>query len=114
MNNNTIKYNTVSFDLPENWRMQRLKNLCTEKNTYGVNIPNSKYEESGVRFLRTTDIDENGNIGEGGIFIAKKNVPEGYFLNKGDVLFSRSGTIGRCYFHKNEEEYTYARFSCKV
>ncbi|ADY52440.1 restriction modification system DNA specificity domain protein [Pseudopedobacter saltans DSM 12145] len=113
MNNNTIKYNTVSFDLPENWRMQRLKNLCTEKNTYGVNIPNSKYEESGVRFLRTTDIDENGNIGEGGIFIAKKNVPEGYFLNKGDVLFSRSGTIGRCYFHKNEEEYTYAGFLVK-
>lgn len=113
MNNNTVKYNTISFDLPENWGMQRLKNLCSEKNTYGVNIPNSKYEESGVRFLRTTDIDENGNIGDGGIFIAKKNVPDGYFLNKGDVLFSRSGTIGRCYFHNNDDEYTYAGFLVK-
>lgn len=99
--------------LPIKWNKVRLKNLCIQKPIYGINIPNSKYTDYGVRFLRTTDIDEDGNIDNDGIFIDKRNVPSEYILKKGDLLFSRSGTIGRCYLHSEEIEYTYAGFLVK-
>lgn len=99
--------------IPANWNLVRLKNICDSKLQYGINIPASKYSDDGVRFLRTTDINEDGEVMSDGIFIPKKEVHENYILQKGDLLFSRSGTVGRCYLHDSEEEYCYAGFLVK-
>ena len=96
--------------IPENWEQTRLKNICDDRLQYGINVPSSKYSETGIRFLRTTDIDEDGNIIEDGIYIPKEEVTHNYLLQQGDLLFSRSGTVGRCYLHNTENEYSYAGF----
>jgi type I restriction enzyme S subunit len=96
--------------IPENWEQTRLKNICDERLQYGINVPSGKYSETGIRFLRTTDIDEDGNIIEDGIYIPKEEVTQNYLLQQDDLLFSRSGTVGRCYIHNTEYEYSYAGF----
>lgn len=59
------------------------------------------YEQTGVRFLRTTDIREDGNLEDGGVFVPSKLVAN-YLLAEGDFLISRSGTIGRGYVYRKE------------
>ncbi len=88
----------------------RLKYLTKEPLQYGINIDATNYKGSGIRFLRTTDLNDEGEIVGEGIYLDKENVPENYLLKKGDILFSRSGTIGRAYFHQTDEPMTYAGF----
>ncbi len=80
--------------VPGHWDVRVLKRLCLRSALYGANIPASDYVASGVRFLRTTDITDEGVLRRGGVFVSGKDA-EGYMLADGDLLVSRSGTIGR-------------------
>lgn len=73
-----------------------LKYLCSEPVAYGANEPATSYTSQGVRFLRTTDITDDGNLTprENGVFLPLEPVRQ-YLLKTGDLLLSRSGTIGR-------------------
>ena len=88
----------------------KLKYLTKESLQYGINIEAKHYKNKGVRLLRTTDINDDGEIVGKGIYLNKENIPENYLLKKGDIIFSRSGTIGRAYFHQTDEQMTYAAF----
>jgi len=109
-----IKYKATGIhwtpEIPENWEQMRLKNICDDRLQYGINVPSSKYSDDGIRFLRTTDIDEDGNIIDEGIYIPKDEVEQSYLLQQGDLLFSRSGTVGRCYIHNTDNVYSFAGF----
>lgn len=76
--------------------MTRLKYLCREPAAYGVGIPADDYTADGVRLIRTSDIGDDGGLipAEEGIFIQPEQA-YGYELEDGDLLFSRSGTLGR-------------------
>ena len=80
--------------VPGHWETRVLKRLCSRSALYGANIPASDYVSSGVRFLRTTDITDEGKLRSGGVFVDQK-AAHGYMLSDGDILVSRSGTIGR-------------------
>jgi type I restriction enzyme S subunit len=74
-----------------------LKHLCTAPPKYGLNVSPDRYRaEGGVRLLRTGDVNSSGvlDVG-GGVFLDPSDVPPEYHLRTGDLLFSRSGTIGR-------------------
>ena len=88
-------------ELPEHWAVQRLKHLCTQSALYGANIAANHYTQTGVRFLRTTDITDEGFLKQGGVFLPKDLVHD-YLLSDGDVLISRSGTVGRSFLYKSE------------
>ncbi len=88
----------------------RLKYLTKEPLKYGLNIEARFYKNEGIRFLRTTDLNDEGEIIGKGIYLDKEMVPDEYLLKKGDILFSRSGSIGRAYFHQIDEPITYAGF----
>lgn len=63
---------------------------------YGLNVPAEQYVDSGTRFLRTTDIGTNGTFNAaGGVYLHPDDVPSDYVLRDGDLLLSRSGTLGR-------------------
>ncbi len=79
--------------------MSRLKDLCRQPAQYGLNITPDSYQEAGVRLLRTSDIREQGQLNQEGVYLAERDVPTEYRLQAGDVLFSRSGTIGRCFLY---------------
>jgi type I restriction enzyme S subunit len=95
-------------EIPESWIVSKLKYDTTKPVQYGLNISGDNYKEEGIRFIRITDISENGElIEENGKYLEKINVPDEFLLNKFDVLFCRSGhTVGKSYLHLLDGEYT--------
>ena len=101
-------------DVPEHWEVRRLKNICTNPPLYGANIPASLYQESGVRFIRTNDITDMGELKKKGVYVDEKSVYS-YILKNNDFLISRSGTVGRTFLfndHKHEKS-AYAGYLVK-
>ena len=85
-------------DIPSHWSVTALKRLCTHSALYGANVAEAEYRRSGVRFLRTTDITEDGELSPGGVYVEEWKVPE-HRLDDGDLLLSRSGTVGRSFLY---------------
>ncbi len=88
-------------DVPAHWEVRRLKSICVRSALYGANVAASSYAVTGVRFLRTTDISEEGLLKDQGVFLPKSEVRD-YLLSDGDLLISRSGTIGRSFLYNSE------------
>ena len=86
-------------EVPEHWQVRRLKTLCSRSALYGANVAATSYTTAGVRFLRTTDITEDGQLNGHGVFLPQESV-DNYLLADGDVLISRSGTIGRSFLYE--------------
>ena len=77
-----------------------MKDILVKQPQYGAN------EEAidgncqiDTRYIRITDIDEIGNLKQSGWKTAV-NIEEQYSLSYNDVLFARSGSVGKCYIHK--------------
>ena len=86
-------------EVPKHWQVRRLKTLCSRSALYGANVAATSYATGGVRFLRTTDITEDGQLNGRGVFLPQESV-DNYLLADGDVLISRSGTIGRSFLYE--------------
>lgn len=84
------------------WRA--LKRFCEEPAQYGLNVASSDYVESGMRFIRTTDIASDGGLTpeDSAVFVDAALVGSEHELVEGDVLFSRSGTLGRCLRYRDK------------
>lgn len=82
-------------EIPEHWNITRVKYICSESAIYGLNETANNYEDEGVRLIRTTDINEYGNLDDkiNGVFISEEKA-KGYILKTGDILVSRSGSLG--------------------
>lgn len=66
--------------------------------------------DGSVRYVRITDIDDDGKLKKTGA-VSPSTVEPRYFLRKGDLLFARSGSVGRCYLHQLEEgKYQFAGY----
>ena len=92
-------------ETPTHWSTTKLKYESLRPVQYGLNIESDKYVDDGIRFIRITDINENGSISDGGVFLSADDVPDDYFLDRGDLLFTRSGaTVGKsCLFNQSEK-----------
>ena len=88
-------------DVPAHWEVGRLKQACSRSALYGANVAAVHYQREGVRFLRTTDITESGQLLSGGVFLPRELVNE-YLLEDGDILLSRSGTVGRSFLYSSK------------
>ena len=85
------------------WRA--LKRFCDGPPEYGLNVPASEYMSGGLRFLRTTDIGKDGTLATANeaVYVDPAQVvDERHRLRSGDLLFSRSGTLGRCLRYARE------------
>ena len=89
-------------EVPEHWGVRSLKSLCSQSALYGANLPADSYTTSGTRFLRTTDITEDGTLKRDGVFVPRALVNE-YILENKDLLLSRSGSIGRSFLYDREK-----------
>lgn len=83
-------------EIPQHWNLSKLKYLCSLNADYGANIKAEDYSDLGARFLRTTDIDDEGLLTDEGVRVPESLVREKVLLD-GDILLSRSGTIGRSF-----------------
>lgn len=75
-----------------------LGSLCSEP-MYGANTPaRDGNKESDYRYIRVTDIDDDGNLKEE--WKTAEEVEEKYILQPGDMLFARSGaTAGKTFLY---------------
>ena len=101
-------------EVPEEWEVKRLKYVCNEYAEYGLNIEAENYQSEGIRFIRTTDLDDYGNLKNEGVYI-NPVLAKDYILKDGDLLISRSGTIGRSFLYEssNNGKATYAGYLVK-
>jgi len=83
-------------DVPVGWEVVPFKHRCSRYALYGANMSSEEYVSDGVRFLRTTDISENGELEPDGVYVSPEVARE-YLLKDKDILISRSGTIGRAF-----------------
>lgn len=82
--------------------MVKLKHLLLEKPQYGANEAGIIRENNiQPRYIRITDIDENGLISANELGVTIANAEKKYVLNDNDILIARSGaTVGKAYIHR--------------
>ncbi|MFB9236299.1 restriction endonuclease subunit S [Plantactinospora siamensis] len=78
------------------WAQTRLKDLCVDAGQYGLNISADSYVETGTRLIRTSDIEQDGSLRSAGVYVNLPLEPR-HTLQYGDLLLSRSGTLGRSF-----------------
>ena len=81
----------------------KMGSLLSESPEYGAGEAGiERVDEATPRYIRITDIDENGELLPG-FGMTAANVEPQYFLRDGDLLFARSGnTVGKSYLHESE------------
>ena len=88
---------------------KKLGNICTSKAQYGSGAKKADFDGK-VRYIRITDIEDNGNL-KNDEFVSPSLTEEECFLEKDDLLFARSGSVGRTYLHsKNDLKYQFAGY----
>ena len=78
-----------------------LGKLLSKKPQYGANerAVNGN-SETDIRYIRITDIDDYGNLLDD--WKTAETIDSKYLLEENDVLFARSGSVGRAFVYKSE------------
>lgn len=87
-------------DVPAHWDIKRLKFMLSEKLKYGANESAESDDPEQPRYIRITDIDEQGNLKDDTFKSLEFEKAKDYLLNVNDILLARSGTVGKSYLYK--------------
>ena len=85
-------------DIKSNYKVVKLKDVLKEKPLYGSGASKTDFDKN-VRYIRITDINKYGYLKSEKV-VSPSKIEKEYFLKFGDILFARSGSVGRCYLHK--------------
>jgi type I restriction enzyme S subunit len=101
----------LSVHTPSAWRSVRLADCTIGKPAYGANTAAIEYDPSLPRYLRITDISDDGRL----LDLDKKSLDwataDGNLLQLGDIVFARSGaTVGKTYLHESPEQLAFAGY----
>jgi type I restriction enzyme, S subunit len=84
------------------WSSVPLISLCLNKGEYGSGAAALNYDSSLPRYVRITDITDDGRLSATSHASITERDAEGYILREGDFLFARSGaTVGKTYLYKS-------------
>lgn len=90
-------------DIPEDWKLTRLKFLLKSNLLYGANESGIPYSPSLPRYIRITDIIENNKLTSENKLSLPKEKAENYLLKEGDILFARSGaSVGKTFLVESQ------------
>lgn len=85
--------------MKEGWKMVKLGEVCKKFGEYGMSVPSKSFD--GIRYIRITDITENGNLNDDYVSANIECVDTNYILQEGDVLFARTGaTVGKTFVYR--------------
>ncbi|WP_210521331.1 restriction endonuclease subunit S [Hymenobacter terricola] len=88
-------------EVPAHWEVVRLKYLAQGPLDYGANEAADEDNPDFPRFIRITDIDEDGNLRSDTFASLAPELAEPYLLSDGDVLLARSGaTVGKTFIYR--------------
>ncbi len=82
-------------DVPEHWEVKRLKHILSQPLQYGANESADLDDPDLPRYVRFTDVHEDGSLRNDTFRSLPVEVAKPFFLEDGDLLFARSGAIGR-------------------
>ena len=102
-------------DVPKEWKVAPFKRFLSEAMKYGANASAEEENDLFPRYIRITDIDENGRLKDDDIKSLNNNDSKDYMLEKGDLLFARSGaTVGKTYLFDESFRACYAGYLIKA
>ena len=85
----------------EGWEEKTLKEISIIYGNYGLSVSSIPY--NGVRYLRITDITENGKLNDDKVSADISSGKTQEELQEGDILFARTGaTVGKTLIYKEE------------
>ncbi len=89
---------------PRNWNIKSLSQVIRGKPQYGANASAVEWLEGMPRYVRITDITQDGRLSQSGVATLDLEDWEPYRLVPGDLLFARSGnTVGKTYLYRQED-----------
>ena len=104
------------IEVPDDWNLTPLGECVTEKLSYGINAPAIPYNPNYPRYIRITDITENGQFDSSDPKSVNTDDREKYTLKEGDIVLARTGaSTGKSYlYRKKDGELVYAGFLIKA
>jgi len=109
---------TVLGEIPEHWKVRRLKFCLNEKLKYGANASGDYYNPLWYRYIRITDFTAAGTLDESNKLSLSPENGKDYELKDGDILLARSGaTVGKSFQFRivdRDERCCYAGYLIKA
>lgn len=108
---NTSLDQTTIGKIPTDWDTKRLGDLTVESK-YGVNESAEEYNPTKPRYIRITDIADDGHLKDNDLKSLTREKAENYVLESGDLLFARTGaTVGKTFLYNSQHpEAVYAGY----
>ncbi len=101
--------------IPAMWECSSLKHFLSQPLQYGANESAESTNPDWPRYIRITDIDEYGNLRDETFKSLDPDKAKDYLLEKGDVLFARSGaTVGKTYIFNEDYAACFAGYLIKA
>ena len=89
--------------IPADWEVVRLGDVCHPPE-YGAGAQARPFDPNLPRYIRITDLTDDGRLRYDGACSADPIQVEGYELHPGDLLFARSGaTVGKTYMYRPDD-----------
>ena len=90
--------------IPGEWNVLKLKDICTEKPEYGANVSAVEKNELLPRYIRITDLNDDGSLRTKEWKSINEEKAKSYLLQEGDFLFARTGaTVGKTYVYRKKD-----------
>ena len=101
--------------VPEDWELLRFKMLLREKMMYGANEAAECDDPSYPRYIRITDLTDDGKLRDETFKSLEPEKAEPYLLEKGSLLFARSGaTVGKTFLFNEDIKACFAGYLIKA
>ena len=91
----------------KHWTMKTIGDVAKIHLHYGSTASAIDYD-SKIRYVRITDIDSDGKLNDD--FKSPSVFDSSYLLNKGDILFARSGSVGVTYYYDEPYQSIFAGY----
>lgn len=87
--------------VPEHWNVKRLKFLVSSPLKYGANETAELTDTEFPRYIRITDVNDDGSLKEETFRSLPPEAATDYLLEDGDILLARSGaTVGKSFIYR--------------
>ena len=98
--------------IPDEWSVVKVKDIVTAPLSYGVNAAAVEYDSNLPRYIRITDITDDGRYDYSNKVSINIEGSDRYTLAVGDVLFARTGaSTGKTYLYtESDGKLIYAGF----
>ena len=97
-----IKARFVEMFVSKNYPREDLDSLSLGKGEYGAQSASTEYDSSRPRYVRITDINDDGSLNEDYVCSSNVDDDDAYKLEYGDFCFARMGaTVGKTYAFKS-------------